>query len=237
MEGLPQAFWSPLRPGDVCQPSAATTIQDRTFLFWKYFSANAEFSYAWGAGELIGKEHYNYSIRTTQPVTYDLKWDPEATIVVGEYVFVYFLHDSLYGDGRDELYVGRMPAKVASFGDTERFMQFWTGRAWKSSSNQASPIIDQFGNQASIIYNNYVGKYLLVDSGYSNTLRIYQSSSPYDGWGAAPASIFTDIRGNITQAYFMPGLFEDNGKTMYITYRLLRSDESPDILKVTLLAS
>jgi hypothetical protein len=228
--GLPRSIFNVTVPGDICQPSAATMVENTVFVFWKYFHENAADSYAWGTGILSAG---SYDVIPTQSIQQDLLWDPEATIVVGNDIYVYFLHDSLYGDGKDELYVGKLPYSPTSFMDTAKYMTYWNGRNFGNSRSRAVPIIDQFGKQTSVVYNSYLQMYLLVDSGYGNTIKIYQSKSPYKDWNAAPASIFVDTV-PVTQAYFMTSLFEDHGQTMYISYVQKGLEKAPRILKVKL---
>jgi len=231
-QGIPRDIFNTTIPGDYCQPSASTTVEDTIFMFWKYFSMNGANSYAWGTGILKS----DFTVVDTQSVTHDLLWDPEATVIVGDYIYVYFLHDSLYGDGQDELYVGRLPNNPASFYDTARYMTYWNGRNFGMRSDKAVPIIDQFGKQTSVVYNTFLKKFLLLDSGYANTLKIYESNSPYRDWTAKPAEIYSDLEGHLTQAYFMPNLFENGGQTMYLSYVVAEpGDQVPHILKVNLI--
>lgn len=231
--GYPREIFPGTPAGAVAQPSAATTVSDAIFLFWKYFKEGDSNSFAWGTGML---DRHNFTVTETQPIQLDLLWDPEATIIVGQYIYVYFLHDSLYGDGMDELYVGRLPNNAAPFHNTSRYMTYWDGRGFSSRPSKAVPIIDQFGKQTSIVYNQYLQKYLLLDSGSSNSIKIYQSSSPYENWNAKPATIFTNMENPITQAYFMSNLFEQNGRIMYLSYVVEGSgDQAPHILQVKLL--
>lgn len=233
--GYPRNIFPGTPAGSVCQPSAATTVSDTIFIFWKYFKEGAPDSYAWGTGMLNNK---NFNVTETQPMQMDLLWDPEATIVVDKWIYVYFLHDSLYGDNKDELYVGRLPNNAAPFHNTAHYMTYWDGRGFNSRPSKAVPIIDQFGKQTSIVFNQYLQKYLLLDSGYSNTIQIYQSSSPYENWDAKPATIFDNMEGPVTQAYFMPNLFEQNGRIMYLSYVVKGAgDQVPHILQVKLLAA
>lgn len=233
-QGYPRAIFPGAPPGSICQPSASTTVSDTIFVFWKYFKEGSIDSYAWGTGIL---HPHNNSVTKTQSIKDDLLWDPEATIVVGKYIYVYFLHDSLYGDDKDELYVGRMPYNGASFYNTERYMTYWDGRGFNTRASKAVPIIDQFGKQTSIVYNSYLQRYLLLDSGYGNTLQIYESDSPYENWNAKPAPIFSNWEGPITQAYFMPNLFEQNGRIMFLSYVVRgQGDQVPHILRVKLIS-
>lgn len=234
-QGFPRDLFPSGIAGDVTQPSTATTVDDTIFLFWKYFRNGASDSYAWGTGRLNQKD---YTVVPTQPTTQDLLWDPEATIIVGDFVYVYFLHDSLYGDGKDELYVGRMPNNPTSFYDTARYMTYWNGHIFTSRASKAVPIIDQFGKQTSIVFNTYLKKFLILDPGYGNTLQIYASSSPYKDWDAKPSVIYTNLGGDVKQAYFMQNLFEESGRIMYLSYVVVASgDQLPHILQVKLLKS
>jgi hypothetical protein len=231
-DGYPRSFFRTTVPGDICQPSASTTVDDSIFLFWKFFHEGGSDSYAWGTGMLV----QDFQVTATQAVQQDLLWDPEATIVVDNYIYVYFLHDSLYGDGQDELYVGRMPNNPTSFYNTARYMTYWNGRVFTSRPDKAVPIIDQFGKQTSIVYNSYLKKFLLLDPGYTNTLKIYESASPYRDWNAKPAVIYTNLNGDVGQAYFMQNLFEESGRIMYLSYVVKSAgDQVPHILQVKLL--
>jgi len=116
--------------------------------------------------------------------------------------------------------------------------EYYTGKNnfSKDIKNQKVMLNEVYG-QTSVVWNNYLHKYILAASSNfweSRIIKFYVSDTPIGPWYNTKAKIkIPQNRQNkkvelVYCAFFHPSLFEENGKIMYLTYSLMLKNSGFD---------
>ena len=112
--------------------------------------------------------------------------------------------------------------------------QFYCGQgsSFDLDKNKEVLFLQNIYGQVSVIWNEYLNKYILASSSdflHPRKIRFYSAENPFGPWKQACAITVPKYRQSkkvklVYCSYFHPELFRDNGRIMNLTFSLLLED-------------
>jgi len=142
-----------------------------------------------------------------------------AVIAIGDWLYVYGCEVQGPRDLNIRCRLARVPPDRAL--DRAEW-RFYTGSSWSADWRAAKPVLDGACRQMSVTWNDYLGKYVAVNTRIlSSELSIRTADRPEGPWseaiiveGLAPPTGFAWI----TPGFVHPELERDGGRVQVITY-------------------
>jgi hypothetical protein len=150
------------------------------------------------------------------------------------FIYAYVLRDRFFNDSKNEVYVARLPNDGQAIFDSSMPYKFLKEADLWQNWESARPIAYDNGATVDITWCSFLKSYVMLDSGFNNTLRLRTASHPYGRWSDVVHIYTYPTFGTLRSAYFHPEFFEDEDRVMYISFSVSNDsfERYPQWLKV-----
>ena len=231
-------------------PAAGVHVDGTTFLYYcrVVIKEGGAFGFEDDGGGLAKAEKNSWKFkRATMPGGPGaLPITPVGAIARDKDLYLYYIERA--DDFHSNLFLARVPAAKADRPEAYRFRTGSTsgtgGDHFSKSKKEATPIVKDVWGQASVAWNPYLKRYVLLHVGgvFNAPRKVYLRTAEHcrGPWSEPtlafelPGKIGKKFNGLIYCAYLHPELFRDNGRVMAFTYCLIENLGNPKLVEIEL---
>jgi hypothetical protein len=217
-------------------PLSGIYIQGTYYMYYtviEIFGTGAWDFKIFGAGLAFSDKPLSRYKRIQSKQHWEFPVSPTEIVLVDDWLYLYEVSKK---GGKQGIWLSRVrPAEIENPDSYEYYCGSDT--RFCSDKNKQALFLENIYGQVSIVWNEYLGKYILASSSdFSNPLeiRLYTADKPHEKWGKPVARILVpEYRQNkkvelVYFTYFHPELFRENGRIMNLSFSLQLKDSGFD---------
>jgi hypothetical protein len=208
-------------------PLSGIYVNNKSYIYYALIELTGKGTWDFrsaGSGLAYSTQPLNIHKRIQTPGGWRFPAAPAAVVMAGDWIYLF---DVDKRHGRQGVWLSRVrPAKIENPDD----YQFYCGPGprFDRDKNQGVLLLRNIYGQASVIWNEYLNKYILAVSSdifHPRDIRFYSAENPFGPWNLACAVTVPPYRQGkkvklVYCSYFHPELFRDKGRIMNLTFSL-----------------
>jgi hypothetical protein len=229
---LPGESWDRYR----IWPRSGIYVKGKSYLYYSLIEITGKGPWDFketGSGLAYSTQPLNIHKRIQTPKGWRFPVTPAAVVMAKDWIYLF---DVDKRHGQQGVWLSRVrPAEIES----PDAYQFYCGQgpSFSPDRNKEVLFLKNIHGQVSVIWNEYLNKYILASSSHifhPREIRFYSAENLLGPWKQACAITVPQYRQGkkvklVYCSYFHPELFRDNGRIMNLTFSLLLKDATFDV--------